>query len=103
MCCRQVEPHAEIPRRVNGTGDETVKSDRSVVVFHHFGLGRTIDSKQLSQTPLVESIQSPHMFADSKVHVSVAYSNIDKQVPDIYRARCHVSRTYRSISVLETS
>ena len=39
---RQVEPHAQIPRCVNGIGDGTVKSDRSVVVLHYFGLGRTI-------------------------------------------------------------
>ena len=42
VCCRQVEPHAQIRRCVDGIGDGTVKSDRSVVVLHHFGLGHTI-------------------------------------------------------------
>ena len=42
VCRHQVEPHAQIPRCVNGIGDGTVKSDRSVVVLHHFGLGHTI-------------------------------------------------------------
>ena len=42
MWRRQVEPHAQIPRCVDGIGDETVKSDRSTEVLHHFGLGRTI-------------------------------------------------------------
>jgi len=37
-----VEPHAQIPRCVDGIGDGTVKSDRSAEVLHHFGLGRTI-------------------------------------------------------------
>ena len=37
-----VEPHAQIPKCVDGIGDGIVKSDRSVVVLHHFGLGRTI-------------------------------------------------------------
>jgi len=40
--CRQVEPHAQIPRCVDAIGDGTVKSDRSFVALHHFGLGRTI-------------------------------------------------------------
>ena len=40
VCRRQVVPHAEIPRCINGIGDGTVNSDRSVVVLHHFGLGR---------------------------------------------------------------
>ena len=35
VCRRQVEPHAQIPRCVDGTWDGTVKSDRSVVVLHH--------------------------------------------------------------------
>jgi len=39
---RPVEPHVQIPRCVDGIGDETVKSDQSVVLLHHFGLGRTI-------------------------------------------------------------
>ena len=42
VCRRQVEPHAQIPRCVDGIGEETVKSDRSAEVLHHFGLGRTI-------------------------------------------------------------
>jgi len=42
VCRRRVEPHAQIPRCVDGIGDGTVKSDRSVVGLHHFGLGRTI-------------------------------------------------------------
>jgi len=37
-----VEPRAQIPKCVDGIGDGIVKSDRSVVVLHHFGLGRTI-------------------------------------------------------------
>ena len=32
MCRRQVEPHAQIPRCVDGIGDATVKSDRSVKI-----------------------------------------------------------------------
>jgi len=36
---RQVEPRAQIPRCVGWIGDETVKSDRSAEVLHHFGLG----------------------------------------------------------------
>ena len=32
----------KIPRCVDGIGDGTEKSDRSVVVLHHFGLDRTI-------------------------------------------------------------
>jgi len=42
VCRRQVEPHAQIPRCVDGIGDGTVKSDQTVVALHHFGLGRTI-------------------------------------------------------------
>jgi len=42
VCRRQVEPHAQIPRCVDGIGDATVKSDRSAEVLRHFGLGRTI-------------------------------------------------------------
>ena len=42
MCRRQVEPHAQIPRCVDGIGDGTVKSDRSVVVLYHFELGHTV-------------------------------------------------------------
>ena len=42
VCHRQAEPHAQIPGCVDGIGDATMKSDRSVVVLHHFGLGRTI-------------------------------------------------------------
>ena len=34
--------YTQITRCVDGIGDGTVKSDRSVVVLHHFGLGRTI-------------------------------------------------------------
>jgi len=37
-----VEPHAQIPRCVDGIADGAVKSDRSVVVLRHFGLGHTI-------------------------------------------------------------
>jgi len=33
---RQAEPHAQIPKCVDG------KSNRSAEVLHHFGLGRTI-------------------------------------------------------------
>jgi len=46
---------------VDGIGDETVKSDRSVVLLHHYGLSRAIGFQQLSQTRLVESIQSRHI------------------------------------------
>ena len=53
----QVEPHAQIPRCVNRIGDGTVKSDRSIVVLHHFKLGHTIRF----QTLLAESIQNPHI------------------------------------------
>jgi len=56
VCRCQAEPHDQIQKCVDGIGDETVKSDRSAVVLHHFGLGRT---KQLSQTLLVETTQSP--------------------------------------------
>ena len=42
VCRRQVKPHAQIPRCVDGIGDATVKSDRSAEVLRHFGLGRTI-------------------------------------------------------------
>jgi len=42
VCRRQVEPHAQIQKCVDGIGDGTVKSDRSVVVLHHFGLGRRL-------------------------------------------------------------
>ena len=42
VCRHQVEPHAQIPRCVDGIGDGTVKSNRSVVVVHHFGLVRII-------------------------------------------------------------
>ena len=42
VCHCQVEPHAQIPRCVEGIGDGTVKSDRSVEVLHHLGFGRTI-------------------------------------------------------------
>jgi len=42
VCRSQVEPHAQIAKCVDGIGDGIVKSDRSVVVVHHFGLGRTV-------------------------------------------------------------
>ena len=54
---------------VDEIGDGTVKADRSAEVsyfnisVHHFRLDSIVpsDSKQLSQTILVESIQSPHI------------------------------------------
>jgi len=61
VCRRQVEPHAQIPRFVDGTGDGIVQSDRFAEVLHHFGLNRTIGFQAaVSQTLLVESIQSPN-------------------------------------------
>ena len=45
LCRRQAEPHAQIQKWVDGIGDKRVKSDRSVVVLHRFGLGRTIGFK----------------------------------------------------------
>jgi len=41
-------------------GDGTVKSDRSVVVLHHFGLGRTIGFQAALKTLLVEASRSSH-------------------------------------------
>ena len=56
---RQVEPHAQLPRCVDGIGDGTVKSDRSVVVLHHFGLGRTIGFQAETQEQWNGTSQSP--------------------------------------------
>ena len=41
-------------------GDGTVKSDRSVVVLHHFGLGRTIGFQAALKTLLVKASRSSH-------------------------------------------
>ena len=49
-------------RYVDGIGDETVKSDRSVVVTHHFGLGRTIGFQAAVSSPTRNTLQ----FAFSK-------------------------------------
>jgi len=41
--CRQLEPHVQIPRCVDGIRDRAMKSHLSVVVvLRHVGLGRTI-------------------------------------------------------------
>ena len=39
VCRLQVEPHAQIPRCVDGIGDGKVKSEQSIVTLHHFSLG----------------------------------------------------------------
>ena len=42
VCRRQAKPHAQRQKCVDGIGNGTVKSDWSIVVLHHFGLGRSI-------------------------------------------------------------
>jgi len=73
-----------------------VKSDRSVVGLHHFGLGLRHFWWKASRV---------HTSADSKVQVSAAYSNTDETSfwHIAYGAWCRVSGACRSISVLETS
>ena len=81
-------------------GDGTVKSDRSVVVLHHFGLGCTIG---------LETAVSHFWWKTSGV-LTLADSNVQlwhivkqtKQVSGIYGAWYQVSGACRSISVLET-
>ena len=61
VCRRQVEPHAQIPRCVDGIGDETMKLDRSVVVLRHFGLGPTIGFQAaVSDTSGGKHLESSH-------------------------------------------
>jgi len=46
-------PNTEMRRRI---GDGTVKADRSVVVLHHFGFGRTIGFQAAVSDTLAVSI-----------------------------------------------
>ena len=46
---------------VDGIGDETVKSDRSVVLLHHYGLSRAIGFQAaVSDTSGGKHPESPH-------------------------------------------
>ena len=99
---RQVEPHAQIPRCVDGIGDGTVKSDRSVVVVRHFKLGCTIGFQAaVSDTSGGKHPESSHqLIVRSKCLRRIATQT--KQVSGIYEAFCPVSGACLSISVLET-
>ena len=80
-----------------------MKSDRTVVVLHHFGLGRTIGF----QAAVAETSGKMHPESSHQLIVrSRCLQHIvtqTKQVSGIYGAWCRVSGACRSISVLETS
>ena len=78
VCRRQGEPHAQIPRCVDGIGDGTVKSDRSVLVLLSF---RTRSYRRIPSSCLRRfwwKASRVLTSADSKVQVSAAYNNTDK-------------------------
>ena len=84
QCRRRVEPHAQIPRYVDGIGDETVKLDRREQELS------SLSSTSLSWTRSYHRIPSSclrHFWwkasrvltsVDSKVQVSAAYSNTNE-------------------------
>jgi len=92
-----VEPRAQIPKCVDGIGDGIVKSDRSVVVLHHFGLGRTIGF----QAAVSDTSGGKHPeFSHQLIVRSRCLRRIvtqTEQVSGICQVSCHF------ISVLETS
>jgi len=103
VCRRQVEPHAQIPRCVDGIGDETMKLDRSVVVLRHFGLGPTIGFQAaVSDTSGGKHLESLHQLILTSRCLRLIVIQT-KQMSGIYGAWCRVSGSCRSISVLETS
>ena len=90
VCSRQVEPHDQIPRCVDGIGDGTVKLDRSVVVLHHFGLGRTIGFQAaVSDTSGGKHPESSHQLIVTSGCLRRTVTQT-KQVSGIYRAWCRV-------------
>jgi len=96
--------YAQIPRCVDGIGDGTVKSDRSVVVLRNFGLGRTIGFQAaVSDTSGGKHPESSyHLIERSRCLWRTVTQT--KQVSGIHGAWCRVSgANCRSISVLETS
>jgi len=84
-----------------------VKSDRSIVVLHHFVLGRrpTIGFQAaVSDASGGKHPESSHqLIVRSRCLLRTPYSNRDNNVSGIYGAWCRVSGACRSISVLDTS
>jgi len=80
-----------------------VKSDRSVVVLHHFGLGRTIGFQAaVSDTTGGKHPESSHQLIVRSRCLRIIVAQT-KQVSGLYRAWCRVSDACHSISVVETS
>ena len=93
-----VEPHAQIPKCVDGIGDGIgiVKSDRSLVVVHHFGLVGIIGFQAaVSDTSGGKHPESSHQL----IVRSRCLRRIVRQTE--VSGICQVS--YHFISVLETS
>jgi len=74
-----------------------VKSDRSAVVLHHFGLGRTIRFQAaVSDTSGGKHPESSHQLIVRPRCLRAAYSNTDKTSMPMYGAWCRVSGACRS-------
>jgi len=91
--CRNTEM-----RRRERRWDSEVRPVRCSIYFIISDSVVPSDSKQLSQTLLMESIQSPHIRCLRRDTLTQM-----QQVSGIYGAWCRVSGACRSISVLETS
>ena len=74
-----------------------MKSDRSAVVLHHFGLGRTIRFQAaVSDTSGGKHPESSHQLIARPRCLRAAYSNTDKTRMPVYGAWCRVSGACRS-------